>query len=286
MNSKSFIIEGKKKIDLKEISSEPKSSFDKKKCKEILASNIAEMTEIQGRLYADNKWSILIILQAMDTAGKDGAIKHVMSGFNPQGTQVHSFKQPSSEELDHDYLWRAHKHLPERGNIGIFNRSYYEEVLVVKIHDLLQSQSLPQSVIDDDIWEKRYRQINDFEKYLLENGTITIKIFLHITKDEQKRRLLSRIDDEAKNWKFSIADINERQHWGEYQKAYAECIEHTSTKESPWFVIPANDKAYARAAVSQVLVDVLNYINPQYPSVTEIQKKNLENCKQELLNEK
>lgn len=285
MNSKSFIVEGKKKISLETISCEPNKDADKKKYESLLDDNIAKLTDLQDRLYANNQWGVLLIFQAMDTAGKDGAIKHVLKGLNPQGTQVRSFKQPSAEELDHDYLWRSHHYMPERGNIGIFNRSYYEEVLVVKIHELIKSHGLPESTITEDIWDKRYRQINDFEKYLLENGIITIKFFLHISKDEQKKRLLSRIDDETKNWKFSTGDIEERKYWEKYQDAYSECIEKTSTKESPWFVIPANKKWHARAAISQVIVDVLEYVNPQYPTISAKQKQILDKCKKELLKE-
>ncbi|MBP8849762.1 MAG: polyphosphate kinase 2 family protein [Breznakibacter sp.] len=285
MKSHSFIVEGKKDIDLEKISCDPSGDFDKKSLKELLQKNVEQLKEIQSRLYAENQWGVLVIFQAMDTAGKDDAIKHVMTGFNPQGTQVKSFKQPSSEELDHDYLWRAHKYMPERGNIGIFNRSYYEEVLVVKVHNLLKKQSLPSSTITDDVWKQRYRQINDFEKYLLENGILTVKIFLHITKEEQKNRLLSRIDDESKNWKFAELDIAERKYWDKYQKAYAECIKYTSTKESPWFVVPANNKWYARAAVSEILSEVLNYLNPQYPMLSKEQLDKLDLYKAQLLQE-
>ena len=285
MKSHSFIVEGKKDIDLEKISCDPSGDFDKKSLKELLQKNVEQLKEIQSRLYAENQWGVLVIFQAMDTAGKDGAIKHVMTGFNPQGAQVKSFKQPSSEELDHDYLWRAHKYMPERGNIGIFNRSYYEEVLVVKVHNLLKKQSLPSSTITDDVWKQRYRQINDFEKYLLENGILTVKIFLHITKEEQKNRLLSRIDDESKNWKFAESDIAERKYWDKYQKAYAECIKYTSTKESPWFVVPANNKWYARAAVSEILSEVLNYLNPQYPMLSKEQLDKLDLYKAHLLQE-
>ncbi len=285
MNSKSFIVEGKKNISLNSLSCEPTKDADKKKCESLLEENTTKLSDLQDKLYADNKWGVLLIFQAMDTAGKDGAIKHVLRGLNPQGTQVRSFKQPSAEELDHDYLWRSHYYMPERGNIGIFNRSYYEEVLVVKIHELIKLHNLPQETLTSDVWEKRYRQINDFEKYLLENGIITIKFFLHITKDEQKKRLLDRIDDKTKNWKFSAGDIEERKFWDDYQVAYSECIEKTSTKESPWFVIPANKKWFARAAISQVVVDILEYINPQYPTISEKQKQILNECKELLTKE-
>lgn len=285
MNSRSFILDGKGDINLDKVSCEPTGDFDKQKIKELLQKNIDKLFELQGRLYADNKWGVLVIFQAMDTAGKDGAIKHVMRGLNPQGTHVRSFKQPSAEELDHDYLWRAHKYLPERGNIGIFNRSYYEDVLVVKVHDLLSKQNLPATTIADNVWNQRYRQINDFEKYLLENGILTVKIFLHISKDEQKKRLLSRIDDESKNWKFSEADVAERRYWDKYQAAYSECIQNTSTKESPWFVVPANNKWYARTAVSQIIGEVLDYLNPQYPVLSKDQLIKLEDYKAQLLKE-
>lgn len=250
-----------------------------------LEENIERMAELQDKLYAQDRYSVLIILQAMDTAGKDGIVKHVMKGLNPQGTYVQSFKQPSSEELDHDYLWRVNRHLPERGRIGIFNRSYYEEVLVVKVHDLVKSQQLPEKCVSEKIWENRYRQIRDYERYLTENGTTIVKIFLHISKEEQKERLLERIEDASKNWKFSAADIKERQYWEEYQKCYQQAIEETSTKQAPWYIVPADKKWFARLAVSEIIVQTLDNLNLKYPEVSSDQLAVLEECKQKLLTE-
>ncbi|WP_234125122.1 polyphosphate kinase 2 family protein [Clostridium hydrogenum] len=257
----------------------------KEEAKVQLENNIKKMVELQDKLYAQGKYGILIIFQAMDTAGKDGAIKHVMSGLNPQGTKVFSFKQPTSEDLKHDYLRKASVHLPERGQIQIFNRSYYEEVLVVRLHKLLKNENIPDELITDDIWDKRYDEINNFEKYLFNNGIIPIKIFLHISKDEQKRRLLARIDDKSKNWKFSDADIKERQYWDEYQKYYEETISKTASKDAPWYVIPSDKKWFARLAVSEIVINTLDKLNLQYPSLSEEQLKNLEKCKEQLLNE-
>ncbi len=257
----------------------------KKEAKQHLSANVEKLFDLQSKLYAKDKYGILIIFQAMDTAGKDSAIKHVMTGLNPQGTQVSSFKKPSVEEMDHDYLWRASKQLPERGNIGIFNRSYYEEVLVVRVHDLLKSQRIPLKLVNDDIWQMRYRQINDFEKYLHENGIIPIKFFLHISKDEQKRRLLSRINDKSKNWKFSQADIEERGYWDDYQKCFQESIAATNTTYAPWHIIPADIKWYARLAISEVIVNVLEKLELSFPTLTDEQYQELERCKQQLTNE-
>ncbi len=252
---------------------------------EKLAGNIERMAELQDKLYAQDKYALLIVIQAMDTAGKDGAIKHVMSGLNPQATHVESFKQPSAEELDHDYLWRATKSLPERGQIGIFNRSYYEEVLVVRVHNLVKNQQLPPECITKDIWKDRYRQIRDYERYLTENGTVILKFFLHISKDEQKERLLARIDDKTKNWKFSAADLKERGFWDDYQQCYEEAISETSTKQAPWFVIPADKKWFARLTISEVIVNTLEKLNLAYPEVSAEQLKVLEECKKQLLEE-
>jgi len=251
-----------------------------------LKENIEEMVKLQDKLYAENKYALLIIFQAMDTAGKDGAIKHVMSGLNPQGTRVTSFKQPSKEEMNHDYLWRVNKYLPERGQIGIFNRSYYEEVLVVKVHDLVNKQNIPDKLIAEDIWKNRYSQIKDYEKYLFENGIIPVKIFLHISKKEQKERLLERIDNDDKNWKFSDADLKERELWNDYQKCYQEAIENTSTKHAPWYVVPADKKWFARLLISDIINKTLESLKLEYPKLNEEQHKILENSKQALLNEK
>jgi PPK2 family polyphosphate:nucleotide phosphotransferase len=254
----------------------------KEEAEKLLTENIEQMAELQEILYAQNKYAMLIIFQAMDTAGKDGAIKHVMVGLNPQSTHVHSFKQPSTEELDHDYLWRASKNLPERGQIGIFNRSYYEEVLVVKVHDLITFQQIPKEFVTEDIWKNRYRQIRDFERYLTENGVVILKFFLHISKEEQKKRLLARIDDTSKNWKFSSADIKERKFWDNYQQCYQEAIRETATKQAPWFVIPSNKKWFSRLVISEAIVKAMKELKLEYPTITDDQKKILQECKRKL----
>jgi PPK2 family polyphosphate:nucleotide phosphotransferase len=248
-----------------------------------LEANIAKMAELQDRLYAEDRYAILIIIQAMDTAGKDGVIKHVMSGLNPQGTQVYSFKQPSAEELDHDYLWRVTKCLPERGRIGIFNRSHYEEVLVVKVHNLLAGEKIPDI---KNIWAERYRQMRNFEQHLYENGIIPIKFMLHISKNEQRERLLARIDDPTKNWKFSEGDVKERAFWDDYQHCYEEMIIETSTKFAPWHVIPADKKWFGRLAVSEVLVQTMKALKLEYPKLDKIQQEALLRCKDLLQKEK
>lgn len=286
MNKKDFVIKPGAKISLKDISTSSTGSFNSKKdAEKILKNNIKKMYNLQNMLYAYGRYSLLIIFQAMDAAGKDGTIKHVMSGLNPQGTQVFSFKQPSVEELDHDYLWRIHRNVPERGRIGIFNRSHYEEVLVVRVHDLIKNQKIPKELINDDIWKIRYREINDFEKHLFENGTIIIKFFLHVSKDEQKKRFLERIDTPEKNWKFSESDINERKFWNKYQEAYAEAISATSMKHSPWFIIPADHKWFMRYAVSQVIVETMEEIDMSYPVLLKKQQEELQKYKELLLKE-
>jgi PPK2 family polyphosphate:nucleotide phosphotransferase len=257
----------------------------KVEAKQDLKKNIKKMNELQSKLYAFDKYSLLLIFQAMDAAGKDSTIKHVMSGLNPQGTQVFSFKQPSAEELNHDFLWRNHKALPERGRIGIFNRSYYEEVLVVRVHDLLKTQKIPSKLLDKDVWEKRYRAINDFEKYLYENGTIILKFFLHVSKEEQKRRFIRRIDKSSKNWKFSGSDLKERAYWDEYQKCYAEAISATSKKHAPWFVIPADHKWFMRLAVSSVITEAMKSLKLEYPVLGKEQLKTLAECREKLMSE-
>jgi len=258
----------------------------KEEGQELLDKNIQKMVELQDKLYASDKYSVLLIFQAMDAAGKDSIIKHVMSGLNPQGTQVYSFKQPSKEELDHGYLWRIHKTAPERGRIGIFNRSHYEEVLVVKVHDLIKYQQLPEELIKKNLWDIRYEQICDFEKYLYENGTLVLKFFLHVSKDEQKQRFLDRIDDLSKNWKFSAADIEERKYWDDYQKAYEEAITATSKKQAPWYIIPADKKWFARLLVSEIIVENLKNLNLDYPKLSTEQIAELKKCKEYLLSEK
>ena len=242
---------------------------------------------MQDILYAQDKWSILLIFQAMDAAGKDGAIKHVMSGINPQGCQVSSFKAPSPEDLDHDYMWRCTKHLPERGRIGIFNRSYYEEVLVVRVHEqLLLNQKLPGELVTKDIWDERLKDIRNFENYLSRNGTLVCKFFLNVSAKEQKKRFLERIDNPDKNWKFSASDAKERKYWKEYMNAYEEIIKHTATKNAPWYVVPADDKAFARIVVASAIINALDSIGLEYPKVSKEKLAELADIKKELLAEK
>ncbi len=286
MDISEYKIESHSELKLADIKTNSSGSFDlREDAEKRLTENIQKMNEFQNKLYAQNKYALLIIIQAMDTAGKDGTIKHVMSGLNPQGTQVHSFKQPSVEELNHDYLWRAVKCLPERGSIGIFNRSYYEEVLVVRVHDLIKKQNIPAELITDNIWKDRYRQIKDFERYLFENGTLVLKFFLHISKEEQKNRLIGRIDDKAKNWKFSPADITERQFWEEYQSCYQEAISETTTNNAPWYVIPADKKWFARLLVSEVIVQTLESLKLKYPKVDQEQSNALKDLREQLTND-
>jgi PPK2 family polyphosphate:nucleotide phosphotransferase len=249
---------------------------DKAGALQQVASNVQRLSDMQEMLYAQDTYALLIIFQAMDAAGKDGAIRHVMSGVNPQGCHVTSFKSPSAEDLDHGYLWRASKALPGRGMIGIFNRSYYEEVLVVRVHpEFLAKQKLPQRTLKGDIWENRFREINNFERYLRQNGTIVLKFFLNISKDEQKKRFLSRIDEPDKNWKFSASDYEERKFWNDYQKAFEEMLENTSTDWAPWFVVPADNKWFARLAISEVVSAVLEGLDLRMPVVDDKQKKRL-----------
>ncbi|MCE9604213.1 MAG: polyphosphate kinase 2 family protein [Planctomycetia bacterium] len=259
----------------------------KRYAESLLAEGIKDLAEAQNLLYASDTWSLLVIFQAMDAAGKDGTIKHVLSGVNPQGCQVYSFKQPSSEELDHDFLWRCAKALPERGRIGIFNRSYYEEVLVVKVHpEYLHAQRLPESdVSTPKFWKHRYKSINNFERHLARNGTRIIKFFLNVSKEEQKRRFLERIDDPKKHWKFSPTDIAERGHWSEYMDAYDEMLHATTTKWAPWYVIPADHKWVARAAVATILTQEIKQLDLKYPEPSEAVKGALEASRQKLMGE-
>ena len=252
---------------------------DKKEARSRLTENVAKMAGLQDRFYAQDREALLLILQAMDSAGKDGAVKHVMSGLNPQGVKVVSFKQPSAEELDHDYLWRVHKALPGRGEIGIFNRSYYEEVLVSKVHNLPFSQKLPARCLDDKLWARRYRQLRNYEEYLTENGITVVKLFLHISREEQRRRFLDRIDDETKNWKFSAA---ERAHWDKYMDAYEQAVNATASPSAPWYVVPADKKWFARLLISEIVIHHLRKLDPQYPVVGEEQKKSLQECRRQL----
>lgn len=267
------------------------AGLDKKKAKKLLEENIEKLSELQDKLYAQDKYSVLVIFQAMDAAGKDGTVKHVMSGINPQGCQVFSFKAPSAEELDHDYLWRIYRCLPERGRIGIFNRSHYEDVLVAKVHPaIVLNGKLPDikkvEDIDDKFWNKRYRQINDFEKHLTENGTIILKFYLNVSHKEQEKRFLARLEDEAKNWKFSAADLKERAYWDDYMKAYSDMLTHTSTDEAPWYVIPADNKWFMRYAVGQIICDRLEDMKLHYPELTEPAKAAIEEAKRMLKGKK
>jgi PPK2 family polyphosphate:nucleotide phosphotransferase len=243
-------------------------SEDKTEAKQALQLGIDLLAELQDKLYAQDRWALLLIFQAMDAAGKDGAIKHVMSGINPQGCQVVSFKAPSSEDLDHDYLWRCAKNLPERGRIGIFNRSYYEEVLVVRVHEgLLAKQKMPAARVTKDIWDERFRDIRSWERYLDNNGIVVRKFFLHLSRKEQKRRFLERIDNPEKNWKFSAADAQERGYWKDYMRAYEDMIRNTATKHSPWYVVPADNKWFTRIAVASAVIDTLESLDLRYPDV-------------------
>ncbi len=249
---------------------------DKPRAKEALKEGIELLAELQDRLYAQDRFALLLVFQAMDAAGKDSAIKHVMSGVNPQGCQVFSFKAPSAEDLDHDYLWRCMKCLPERGRIGIFNRSYYEETLVVRVHpELLERQHLPASLVDKSIWKQRYRDIRHFEQYLSANGIVVRKFFLNVSRDEQRKRFLERIDDPSKNWKFSATDVEERQHWREYMTAYEDAIRGTATADAPWHVVPADNKWFTRLVVAAVVAETLDSLNLQYPEVSATQRKQL-----------
>jgi PPK2 family polyphosphate:nucleotide phosphotransferase len=257
---------------------------DKQRAKEALTTGLTALTELQDKLYAQDKWAVLLIFQAMDAAGKDGAIKHVMSGINPQGCEVYSFKSPSADDLDHDYLWRCMKCLPNRGHIGIFNRSYYEEVLVVRVHpEFLAKQKLPPQLMGKKIWEKRFEDIRNFEQYLARNGVVVRKFFLHVSKKEQKRRFLERIDDPQKNWKFSSNDANERDFWDDYMEAYEQMIQETATKEAPWYVVPADNKWFTRVVVASAVIETLASLDLAYPKVDETKLKELSAAKKKLL---
>jgi len=256
----------------------------KKNYQKHLTEHVEELTSLQRLHYASNRYALMLVFQGMDAAGKDGAIRHVMSGINPQGCEVFSFKQPSAEELEHDFLWRTTCHLPERGRIGIFNRSYYEEVLVVRVHpEILRSQGLPEELRDEkSIWTGRYRSIVNLENHLFENGTRTVKMFLHLSKDEQRKRFLERIDEPDKNWKFSLADIHERKYWNDYVKAYEACLSATSTHHAPWYVIPADDKENARLIVSQIVLDAFNDLKMAYPKTTAKRRRELKSIRKQL----
>ena len=270
LNPASMVVKPGTDVKLKAFNSSFTGSFKKKQAKELLQRGVEELARYQNVLYAQNTYALLLIFQAMDAAGKDSTIKHVMSGINPQGCQVFSFKQPSTEELDHDYLWRSFKALPERGNIGIFNRSYYEEVLVVRVRpELLAQQQLPVSTRGDHIWQQRFEDINNFEKYLTNNGIVVMKFFLNVSKEEQKNRFLERIDRPEKNWKFSVADVKERGRWDAYMTAYEDVFTHTSTDWAPWHIIPADNKWFTRLAVSSFVQQKLKSLNLAYPVLEE-----------------
>ncbi len=284
-----FLVAEGSKVNLKDHPTDFTDGFsDKKEAAKDLEKNVARLAELQNILYAQNVHSILIVFQAMDAAGKDSTIKHVMSGINPQGCQVTAFNLPSAEEMDHDYLWRTQMALPERGRIGIFNRSHYEEVLIVKVHpEILQAQHLPDEVKNDkDIWKKRYRQIRNWEETLAENGTHVLKFFLNVSQEEQKKRFLERIDMPDKNWKFNAGDCKERVRWDDYMKAYKDAMEATSTKNSPWYIIPADKKWFTRLAVSEIIVRKMESLDLKYPTVTEAHKADLVESKKILESEK
>ena len=262
-------------------------SKDKDRAQEALAQGVQALSALQDKLYAQDQWAVLLIFQALDAAGKDGAIKHVMSGVNPQGCEVHSFKAPTSEELDHDFLWRCSKRVPERGRIGIFNRSYYEETLVVRVHpEILGKQKIPRSLLTKNIWNQRFEDIRAFERYLARNGVLVCKFFLNVSKSEQKKRFLARIDTPEKNWKFSTADSHERQYWNDYQKAYDETIRHTATEDAPWYVVPADNKWFTRVVVAAAVIEALDSLHLKYPRVGKVQREKLAAAKKELLAEK
>jgi PPK2 family polyphosphate:nucleotide phosphotransferase len=257
---------------------------DKSDAKDVLQEGVEAIAHLQEMLYAQDKWALLLIFQAMDAAGKDGAIKHVMSGVNPQGCQVYSFKAPTSEDLDHDYMWRCLKRLPERGRIGVFNRSYYEETLVVRVHpEILAKQKLPPSLVGKNIWQQRFEDIRHVEQYLTRNGVVIRKFFLHVSKEEQLKRFLSRIDEPAKNWKFSATDARERQFWDQYMDAYEDAIRNTASKDAPWYVVPADNKWFTRLVVGAALIETLDSLNLSFPKIDAAQRAELAKAKQLLL---
>jgi PPK2 family polyphosphate:nucleotide phosphotransferase len=279
--SKPYVVDNGRKFRLKDFDPADSSGVKSKKIAEkVLPRGIERLSDLQDKLYAQNRWAILLIFQAMDAAGKDGAIKHVMSGINPQGCQVYSFKQPSAEDLNHDFLWRTNKCIPERGRIGIFNRSYYEEVLVVRVHkELLERQRIPPSLVTKNIWNERFADINSYEHYLSRNGVIIRKFFLNVSKEEQKKRFLDRLDKPDKNWKFSASDATERERWNEYMTAYEEMIQHTATPHAPWYVVPADKKWYTRLVVAAAVIHALDDLNLHYPIVDAAKRKELKTAR-------
>jgi len=287
MNHDPFLVSPGKKVRLKDFDSAYTGKYKKKEdAREKLLADVARLAEYQDILYAQDSQALLVIFQALDAAGKDSAIKHVMSGVNPQGTQVFAFKGPSAEELDHDFLWRCHKALPERGRIGIFNRSYYEETIVVRVHpEFLAGQRLPELSGKEDRWKQRFEQINEFERYLVRNGTQILKFFLNVSKEEQRQRFLARLNTPEKNWKFSLGDVSERRHWDDYQKAFEEVFNHTSTKWAPWYVIPADHKWFTHVAIADLIVAKLKSMNLKYPTVTKAHRTELAEAKRLLMSE-
>lgn len=287
--TKPYRISAGKKFRLKDIEpgdTGPFSPDDKPRAKELLERGVAQLAELQNKLYAQDRYSLLLIFQAMDAAGKDSTIKHVMSGVNPQGCQVFSFKQPSSEELDHDYLWRYHRALPERGRIGIFNRSYYEETLVVRVHpEILELQKLPPACITRRIWDERLGDIRAFEEYLGRNSTVILKFFLHVSRDEQRRRFLERLDTPEKNWKFSAADVHEREYFGDYMRAYEQAICATASHKAPWYVVPADNKWFTRTVVLAAIIEALNDLKLSYPKIGKAERKALHAAREQLIAE-
>jgi PPK2 family polyphosphate:nucleotide phosphotransferase len=287
MDLKDFTVEGSKKINVRKAPTKVDDIYDSADDYErLLRSYNDKLVRLQTILYAHDRYAVLLIFQGMDTAGKDGAIRHVMSGVNPQGCQVFNHKQPSAEDLDHDFLWRSHKVCPERGRIGIFNRSYYEEVLIVRVHpEILNGEKIPEELLDGNkkFWQRRYEDIVNFERYLTHNGLCLIKFFLHLSKKEQRKRFLERIDDEDKNWKLSLADIEERQYWNDYMDAYEDCLNHTSTRANPWYVVPADDKKNARLIISQIVVERMNDLKMMaIPKLDSSQRKILQEIRKRL----
>jgi PPK2 family polyphosphate:nucleotide phosphotransferase len=284
--ARAYQVTNGRRFRLKRIDPDDTSIFnpnDKKRAKAVLTEGVQALASLQDRLYAQDQWSVLLIFQAMDAAGKDGAIKHVMSGVNPQGCQVFSFKAPSDEDLDHTYLWRCMRSLPERGRIGIFNRSYYEETLAVRVHpEFLAKQKLPSGAANGNVWKRRFEEITNFEQYLAANGVVILKFFLHLSAAEQRRRFLARLDNPAKNWKFSTQDIAERKHWKAYMDVYEDTIRHTASKEAPWYVVPADNKWFTRLVVAAAVVDRLNALDLKYPTVTAEQQKQLAAARRQL----
>lgn len=282
-----YRIEQGKKFRLKDFDPADTQGLDlKEEAQQFLKDGNIRLSDMQQKLYAQDHWALLIVLQAMDAAGKDGVIRHVMSGLNPQGCQVSAFKKPSTEELNHDFLWRASKVLPKRGEIGIFNRSYYEETLIVRVHPaLLREEHLPPSLVTKRIWRERSDDINAFERYLERNGTLVQKIFLNLSKEEQRRRFMARLDEPEKNWKFSEDDVREREHWDDYMRAYEDMIRHTATPDAPWFIVPADHKWFARVVVASIVIEAMESLKLAYPKVDEAKKKELESARKLLMQE-